>query len=130
MIYFLIILDILINNYTKYTSYFFIIYLYNKPYRYYLLTGLILDFIIFKTYYFNIIILSIIYIINKIFKGLNKDSIYIYLLVNIFNYLLFIILSNLAMFNSVFNILILLGYNLIINLIFYLLSYSVHIKLK
>ena len=49
MILLLILLDILINNYTKYSSYFFLIYLYNKPYKYYLLTGIILDFIIFNT---------------------------------------------------------------------------------
>ena len=64
MIYFLLIFDILVNNYSQYTSYFFIINLYNKPYKDYLITALILDLIIFKSYY-NIIILSLMYLINK-----------------------------------------------------------------
>ena len=63
MIYILLIIDILISNYTNYTSYFFILYLYNKPYKYYLLTALILDLIIFKNIY-NIFILTFMYFLN------------------------------------------------------------------
>ena len=51
MIY--ILLDILINNFTKYISFFFIVYLYNKTYKYYLYIALILDFIIFDTFFYN-----------------------------------------------------------------------------
>ena len=79
MIYVLLLLDILINNYTIYTSFFFIIYLYNKSYKYYLFTGLVLDLLIFNTYFYNIIILSIIFLLNKLLKDLNKDNIYIIL---------------------------------------------------
>jgi len=124
MIYLLILLDILINNFTISTSYFFIIFLYNKPYKYFLLTGLILDFIIFNTTFLNTIILSTIYLINNIFRFLNKNNFYNYVFINIFNYLLFIILSNIIMFNNIENILIIIGNNIVINLLFFGLSYK------
>ena len=121
MILLLILLDILINNYTNYSSYFFLIYLYNKPYKYYLLTGVILDFIIFNTYFYNIIILSLMYIINKIFKDLNKNNFYVFIFFMLFNY---IRLSNILI-NGMYNILINIGFNLIINLLFYILFYRI-----
>ena len=122
MILLLILLDILINNYTNYSSYFFLIYLYNKPYKYYLLTGIILDFIIFNTYYYNIIILSLMYIINHIFKDLNKNNLYVFMFYMLFNYITYIVLSNIFI-NGMYNILINIGFNLIINLLFYILFY-------
>lgn len=124
MIYFLLFLDVLINNYTQYTSYFFIPFLYNKPYKDYLLTFLILDLIIFKKPY-NFIILSFMYLINKLFKPLNKNNIFCYLFMTIFNYILYISLSNLLIFNNFKIILIKIGQNLIFNFIFYLLSFNV-----
>ena len=124
MILILILLDILINNYTNYSSYFFLIYLYNKPYKYYLLTGIILDFIIFNTYFYNILILSIIYVINKIFKDLNKNHFYVFMFFMLFNYITYIILSNIFI-NGMYNILINIGLNLIINLLFFALSFRV-----
>jgi len=121
MIY--ILLDILINNFTNYISFFFIVYLYNKTYKYYLYIALILDFIIFETYFYNIIILTIIYTFNKIFKDLNKNNFLVFFFINMFNYLLYIILSNIIVFNNVDNILLSIGSNLFINTIFYILSY-------
>lgn len=121
MIYLLI--DILVSNYTKYSSYFFIRYLYNKSYKYYLCVGLILDCIILNTYFYNIIILTIMFLLNKILKDLNKANFYNYIFINVFNYILYIILSNLIVFNNIENILICIGNNLIINIIFYVLSY-------
>lgn len=122
MILLLILLDILINNYTNYYSYFFLIYLYNKSYKYYLLTGIILDFIIFNTYFYNIIILSLMYIINKIFKDLNKNNFYVFMFYMLFNYLTYIVLSNILI-NGMYNILINIGFNLLINLLFYILFF-------
>ena len=78
MIYLLLLLDILINNYTRKTSMLFLIYLYDKPYKDYLLTSLIFDLIIFRCPY-NIFILTIMYFINKLFKNLNKKNILNYL---------------------------------------------------
>lgn len=128
MIYLLIILDVLINNFTKYTSYFFIVYLYNKPYKYYVLVGLILDFIIFNTYFYNLIILTIIYLLDKLLKDLNQNNFYNFVFITIYNYLLFIILSNLIVFNNLEYIFLSIGSNLIINIIFYVLSYRIYLK--
>ena len=84
MIYFWILLDVLISNYTKYTSYFFLIYLYDKEYKDYLLTGLILDLIVFNNMHFlNVFILSIIYVLNKLFKNLNKENIFSFIYYNL-----------------------------------------------
>ena len=127
MIYLLVILDILLNNYSNFNTYFFIIYLYNKNYKYYLLTGLILDLIIFNFFY-NKIILSIIYLFNKIFKDLNKNNIYNYIYINSFNYLMYIILTNVFVLNSIKEILLSIGYNLLINVFFYILSYNLYRK--
>ena len=123
MIYFLILLDIIINNYSSFTSYFFIIYLYNKPYKYYLLTALIFDLVIFNTLYINIIIFSILYFLNKIFANLNKNNIFTFLFFCLFNYNFYIILSNLLNINGFAHILMNIGTNLLINILFYLLSF-------
>ncbi len=124
MIFLLILLDVLINNYTSYTSFFFIIYLYNKPYKYYLITGLILDYIVFNTYFYNIIILSLMYFLNKFFQDLNKNNFYNYLFITLFNYLTYIILSNILLHNITY-ILLNIGLNLFINILFYGLSFRI-----
>ena len=129
MIYLFILIDILVNNYSKYVSFFFITYLYNKSYKYYLLTGLILDLIIFKSIY-NTIILSIIYLLNKVFKDLNKNNFYNYIFINLFNYMIYIIVSNVVMFNNVDTLLLSIGSNLIINIIFYILSFNLYRNLS
>lgn len=125
MIYLLFLIDILINNFTKYTSYFFIVFLYNKPYKCYLLVGLILDLIVFDTYFYNLIILTIIYFLNRLLSDLNKNNFYNYVFINAFNYLMFIILTNSLNFNNIENILLILGSNLLVNILFYILSYRI-----
>lgn len=130
MIFLWLIIDILINNYTKFTSFFFIIYLYNKSYKYYLYLGIILDFIIFNTYFYNIIIFTIIYLMNKPLKELNMNNIWNYIFVNIYNYLLYIIFSNLFVFNNLNHIFLSIGNNLIINIIFYILSFRIYLNKK
>ena len=125
MIYPLIFLDILINNYSPYTSFFFLTFLYQKSYKYYFLTALILDFIVFNTYYYNLIILTIMYFLNKIFTFLNLDNILSYLFFFLFNYNAYIILSNLMALTSIRSLFVSLGSNLLINMFFYLLCYNI-----
>ena len=125
MIYPLIFLDILINNYSPYTSFFFLAFLYQKSYKYYFLTALILDFIVFNTYYYNLIILTIMYFLNKIFTFLNLDNILSYLFFFLFNYNAYIILSNLMALTSIRSLFVSLGSNLLINMFFYLLCYNI-----
>jgi len=130
MIFLWLIIDILINNYTKFTSFFFIICLYNKSYKHYLYIGIILDFIIINTYFYNIIILTLIYLMNKPLKELNMNNIWNYIFVNIYNYLLYIIFSNLFVYNNLNHIFLSIGNNLIINIIFYILSFRIYLNNK
>lgn len=123
MIFLLILLDIIVNNFTQYTSYFFINYLYNKPFKFYLLTALILDFLVFNTLFYNLIALTAIYIFNKIFKWLNKNNFYNYIYICTFNYIMFIAITNALSFNNIPHILITIGQNLVLNIIFYSLTY-------
>lgn len=130
MIYILFLLDIILYNFTSYTTYFFIIYLYNKPYKYYLLCGLILDLVIFETKFLNLIILTMIYLLNKLFNDLNKHHFYSFIFINLFNYLAFVILSNI-LFTNFSTIFYKIGINLFVNLLFYALSYRIFkFKLK
>ena len=64
------------------------------------------------------------YVINGIFKSLNKNNFYVFMFYMLFNYITFIILSNILI-NGMYNILINIGFNLIINLLFYLLAFRV-----
>ncbi len=128
MIYGLLMLDILLNNYSPWGTYFFIIYLYDKKYKDYLLTGIILDLIILRTGLLNTAILSIMYILNMLFDDLNKKNVYIYIYINMFNYLLFIILSNILLINSINKILLTIGNNIFINILFYILYFRVYIN--
>ncbi len=128
MIFFLIILDVLINNYSNFTSFFFLIYLYNKPYKYYVLTALILDLVIFNHPFYNLIFLSAIYLLNKVFTDLNKNNILNFIFINTFNLIVYIILSNLSSYFSIPVILINIGNSLFINLLFYMLSYNCYNK--
>lgn len=125
MIFFIILLDIIISNYTNYISYFFINYLYNKELKYYILTGLTLDLIVFNTLN-NTIILVIIYYINKIFKSFNKDNYYIYIIINIINYILYITITNVIMNNGIITIIMSIKISIIINIIYIILSYPFH----
>ena len=129
MIYFLILLDVIINNFTNFTSYFFLIYLYKKDYKAYLLTGLILDLVIFSYFPLNTIILSIMYFLNCLFKNLNQKNFYNFVFITLFNYIIYIIISNILLFTDIKTILTMIGYHLVFNLIFYVLAFRV-IKAK
>ena len=124
MIFLLLFLDVILYNFTSYLSYFFIIYIYNKKYKYYLLTGLILDLIIFIKPLIVTLILSIIYLINYTFKTLNKNNVYNYIFINVFNYILFIILSNIILMHNFSNIFLNIGNSLFINIIFIILTFN------
>lgn len=126
MIYLLILLDVILNNYSKFTTYFFIVFLYNKPLKYYILTGLILDLIVFKSILINTIILIIIYLINRLFDNFTKDNFFNYVFINMMNYTFFIIFSNLVSLNGINTILFNLGISIFINILFYILSYRVY----
>lgn len=129
MIYLSILLDILIYNYSSFNSYFFIRYLYNKNILYYICSGLFLDIIIFHSILVNTIILIIIYYINILFRRFNKDNLYIYLINLLFSMFIYIFITNIINYNSIYNIFILIGNSLFINILFYIISYKSNNKL-
>jgi len=133
MIWLLLILDILIYNFTSYSSYFFIISicLCDKKDLYKLiLIGLFLDLIVFDKLFINTLIIWIIFLINKKFFKLKEKTLISFLLINNFNFLLYnIFLAFLTVNFDVLNFF----ESLMINIIFYLLSYNLlkkHIKLS
>ena len=99
----LFFLDILIYNITTYSTYFILLYLNNKKSHYKLiLIAFILDFIIFNTYYKNIVIFTFLIIMNNSILNYKLTNIVNYLCINIINYALFIVLSNLINYNYSF----------------------------
>lgn len=124
MIYLLILLDILVYSYTHFNSYFFLIGLINKPYIYYLCAGLVIDFIILDTPLINILFLTILYFINKFFHHFNENNFWVYIINISFDFILYLIYIGIVNYFSISEILIIIGNNLFINMIFYLLSYK------
>ena len=93
MIY--LIIDILIYNITNYFTYLILLNL-NKKNNYFelLVCACILDFIVLKTYYKNIVIFLILILINKYLLDYKKTNLVNYLSINILNYSIFIMLSS------------------------------------
>lgn len=118
-----LIFDILIYNYTNYLSFFFLVDLNKRSLLINIGIGLLIDYIL-NIYFFNVIFLSIIYIITKLFNFNNNNFLYYYLY-NIFIILLYYIISNL-LFNYI-NIYNLLNV-LLINSIFIYISYKKETK--
>ena len=118
MIY--LILDILVSNYTKYTTYFFLLNLSSKSLFYNLIIAFILDFFILKTYCLNLILILIFYLINSYVFRQSYPNFWCYFLVN----LLFIIVYNLVTM-GLFNSFILANFNqvLVLNSFLIIISY-------
>jgi len=124
MAYILLLLDILIYNLTSYNTYFFLIsiLLFNKKeFNKMIIIGLIIDLIITNKPFLNTIILSIIFIINKKYLKLYKRKLKDYVLLNIFNFMIYY--ASLSIITGCFNIYTFL-INIIINYTFYVLSYN------
>ena len=126
MIIGVILLDVIMGNYSIFNTYFFIPFLYRKSYKHYLLVGLILDLIIFRCIFYNTIILTILYLLNIFFRNLKKNNVINYVIVSIINYILFIMISNIIFNNNFINIFNIIIYNFLINLFFIFLSYKIN----
>lgn len=79
--------DILIYNFTPYHSYFFLINILQKNWRYLLIVALILDFFLLHTYGFHLIFFMSGYIFLKYGNHLNLNNFLYYFL---FNFAIFI----------------------------------------
>ena len=125
-----LILDILVYNYTKYNSYLILLNLYKKNNVFKIvLISLILDFIIFKTYYkFSFILITIFTINKKVLKyNLNKTINFISL--NIINYIIFILLNSIVNNNvSYFSISLIIVNDILLNMIISIIYYYKFIK--
>lgn len=128
MIWYLILLDILIYNYTNYKSFFFLVsvnLLKPNDYIKIALIGLFLDFIILNQFFINTISLLILFFLNKKVFPLKSRSFCYYLMSYIFNYLTYTLI--LSTYNQNFN-LNTFSISLVINLIFVILSYNLFKK--
>ena len=88
-----VLLDILIGNYSNYTSFFFLNNLNNKSYIYNIAVAIFLDFIVLKTYYINIVLISLFYIIRKYIFKQNLNNYYKYIIVNLFFTMLYYLIT-------------------------------------
>lgn len=123
MIFLLLFLDILVGCFGKYFTYFVIVYVYNKPFKYYLLVGLLLDFILFNTYYVYVVIFSLIYLVSKLFDRFNKDKFIVYMVNILVNLLFFVVVSSVLFKNDFYRIFYIIKNGLVINIIFYIIYY-------
>ena len=115
-----LLLDILIYNLTPYSSYFFLEVINHKKYVCVFIVAFILDFIILKTYYINIIVLTLLYLLKKYDIKINYNNFIYYLIFNVFSVTFYYLIVNL-----IFNYLSIKNYIsiLIINIIFIMISY-------
>ena len=91
---FYLLLDILIYNYTPYLSYFFILNINNKPFIYNIIIAVIID-ILLKIPFYNVICITIIYLLKKHIFKFNYNNLLYYYIVNITFIILYYIISSL-----------------------------------
>ena len=116
---FYLLLDILIYNYTPYLSYFFILNINNKPFIYNIIIAVIID-ILLKIPFYNVIFITIIYLLKKHIFKFNYNNLLYYYIVNISFIILYYIISSLIYSSiDILNILNLFFINSIFILICY-----------
>ena len=89
---FYLVLDILIYNFTPYLSYFFILNLNNKSYIYNLSVAIIIDYIL-HTYFYNIIFVTLLFLLKKYVLKFNYNNFNVYFLVNLLLVLIYYLVS-------------------------------------
>lgn len=117
---FYLVLDILIYNFTPYLSYFFILNLNNKSYIYNLSIAIIIDYIL-HTYFYNIIFVTLLFILKKYVLKFNYNNFNVYFLVNLLLVLIYYLISTIIFsYISIWNIVNVL----IVNSIFITICYK------
>lgn len=92
MIY--VFLDCLVYNYTDYLSFFFLTNLNKRSLIYILAVAVMLDFVILKTYYINIILLPLFYLTRRYIFKFNYNNFINYLGVNIFFVIMYYLITS------------------------------------
>ncbi len=117
---FYLVLDILIYNFTPYLSYFFILNLNNKSYIYNLSIAIIIDYIL-HTYFYNIIFVTLLFLLKKYVLKFNYNNFNVYFLVNLLLVLIYYLISTIIFsYISIWNIVNVL----IVNSIFITICYK------
>lgn len=117
---FYLVLDILIYNFTPYLSYFFILNLNNKSYIYNLSVAIIIDYIL-HTYFYNIIFVTVLFLLKKYVLKFNYNNFNVYFLVNLLLVLIYYLISTIIFsYISIWNIINVL----IVNSIFITICYK------
>lgn len=117
---FYLVLDILIYNFTPYLSYFFILNLNNKSYIYNLSIAIIIDYIL-HTYFYNIIFVTVLFLLKKYVLKFNYNNFNVYFLVNLLLVLIYYLISTIIFsYISIWNIVNVL----IVNSIFITICYK------
>lgn len=117
---FYLVLDILIYNFTPYLSYFFILNLNNKSYIYNLSVAIIIDYIL-HTYFYNIIFVTVLFLLKKYVLKFNYNNFNVYFLVNLLLVLIYYLISTIIFsYISIWNIVNVL----IVNSIFITICYK------
>lgn len=117
---FYLVLDILIYNFTPYLSYFFILNLNNKSYIYNLSIAIIIDYIL-HTYFYNIIFVTLLFLLKKYVLKFNYNNFNVYFLVNLLLVLKYYLISTIIFsYISIWNIVNVL----IVNSIFITICYK------
>lgn len=117
---FYLVLDILIYNFTPYLSYFFILNLNNKNYIYNLSIAIIIDYIL-HTYFYNIIFVTLLFLLKKYVLKFNYNNFNVYFLINLLLVLIYYLISMIIFsYISIWNIVNVL----IVNSIFITICYK------
>lgn len=117
---FYLVLDILIYNFTPHLSYFFILNLNNKSYIYNLSIAIIIDYIL-HTYFYNIIFVTLLFILKKYVLKFNYNNFNVYFLINLLLVLIYYLISMIIFsYISIWNIVNVL----IVNSIFITICYK------
>ena len=92
----LLLIDILIYNYTSLPSLFFIINLNDHDYLKILGVGLFLDLIVLRTLFLNTIFLTGVYLLRKYYLKINLNNFLIYYFFNLIVMLIYYLVMNLV----------------------------------
>ena len=98
-----LIIDIFVYRYTKFNSYFFLFNINNHSLLYNILISFVLDFIILKTYFVNLLFCLFLYFIKKKFVKRYFINYYKYLFINIFIFIFYLVFNLLIFKNFSFN---------------------------
>lgn len=117
-----LVMDLFFYNFTPYLSYLFLLNINNKSLVYLLALGILLDFIL-NIWFYNLILLILLYLVKKYFLKFNYNNIFNYYLINIGIVFAYFIVS-MSIFSSI-NIAQIINV-LFINSIFILISYKIN----